>query len=104
MKEMSMTGQLATSKAGHDKDTLYVIVAEAGDFVLVCDGRLKKPENPKRKRRKHIQPINTFVDEALLAKLQSGERIYAEEIRYALKQYNQRILHKESVKMEEMYV
>ncbi len=92
---MGMTGQLATSKAGHDKDTLYVIVAEEGDFVFVCDGRLKRPEKPKKKRRKHIQPINCFVDEVLRKKLQGREKVYAEEIRYALKQYNARILHKE---------
>ena len=47
-----MTGQLVTSRAGHDKDTLYVIIAEEGDFVYLCDGRLKPPDRPKKKRRK----------------------------------------------------
>lgn len=82
-----MTGQLATSKAGHDKDTLYVIIAEEGDFVYLCDGRLKPPDRPKKKRRKHIQPMNCFVDETLICRLQSEEKVYAEEIRYALKKY-----------------
>ena len=80
-----MTGQLVTSKAGHDKGTLYVIVAQEGEFVYLCDGRLKTPEKPKKKRWKHIQPINATVDEALLKKLQNGEKVYAEEIKYALK-------------------
>ncbi|MCR2046665.1 KOW domain-containing RNA-binding protein [Acetatifactor muris] len=82
-----MTGQLATSRAGHDRDTLYVIIAEEGDFVYLCDGRLKPPDRPKKKRRKHIQPIDSYVDEKLLYRLQKGEKVYAEEIRYALKQY-----------------
>ena len=73
-----MTGQLATSRAGHDRDTLYVIIAEEGDFVYLCDGRLKPPDKPKKKRRKHIQPIDSYVDEKLLYRLQKGEKVYAE--------------------------
>lgn len=80
-----MTGQLVTSKAGHDKGTLYVIVAQEDDFVYLCDGRLRTPENPKKKRNKHIQPTNTVVNDALIEKLQRGEKVYAEEIRYAIK-------------------
>ncbi len=84
---MSMIGQLAFSKAGHDRGELYVITAEEGDFVFLCDGCLKPPDKPKKKRKKHIQPMNRRVEEALLWKLQKGETVYAEEIKYALKQY-----------------
>lgn len=83
-----MTGRLAISKAGHDKGELYVITGQEGDFVYLCDGRLKTPEKPKKKRLKHIQLMRATVDEALLGKLQNGERVYAAEIKYALKQYS----------------
>ena len=86
-----MIGQLVTSKAGHDKDVLYVIVAEEGDFVYLCDGRLKTPEKPKKKRKKHIQPINAFVQDELLDKLKNETKVYAEEIKYALKQYSNQV-------------
>jgi len=89
---MEMIGQFATSIAGHDKDTLYLIVAQEGDFVWLCDGRLKTPDKPKKKRRKHIQPISRRVEGELLEKLQKGEKVYAEEIKYALKMY--KIAHK----------
>ncbi|MCI8527990.1 MAG: hypothetical protein HFH82_02375 [Lachnospiraceae bacterium] len=82
-----MIGQLVTSRAGHDKGGLYVVVAEEGDFVFLCDGRLKPPDKPKKKRRKHIQQINQRVEGELLQKLQKGEKVYAEEILYALKKY-----------------
>lgn len=82
-----MIGQLAISKAGHDKDTVYVVVGQERDFVYLCDGRLKTPEKPKKKRLKHVQPINRTVDGDLLKRLQSGEKVYPEEIKYALKQY-----------------
>ncbi len=85
-----MIGQFATSKAGRDKGCLYVIVAEEEDFVWLCDGKQKKPETPKKKRRKHIQPINAWVEESLLERLKDGKKVYAEEIRYALKKYSER--------------
>lgn len=83
-----MIGQLVTSKAGHDKGTLYVIVAVEGDFVYLSDGRLKAPDAPKRKRLKHIQPINAYVGEELRQKLTDKAKVYAEEIKYALKVYS----------------
>lgn len=82
----SMIGQFVTSKAGHDKDTLYVIVAEEGDFAALCDGRLKPVERPKRKRKKHIQPIARTVDEKLVQDLMCG-RATNEQIKYAIRQY-----------------
>lgn len=82
-----MIGQLATSKAGHDKGELYVIVGREGDFVYLSDGRLKSPDKPKKKRLKHIQPVNASVDEALSGKLQNGEKVYPEEIKFAIKKY-----------------
>lgn len=88
----NMAGQLAASKAGHDKGTLYVIMRREGDFVYLCDGRLRSPDRPKKKRIIHIQPVNFLVEESLLRKLQNNEKVYAEEIRYALKQYIQKTL------------
>ena len=52
-----MTGKLAISKSGHDKDHLYVIVKEDADFVYLADGVLKLVDNPKKKNKKHIQII-----------------------------------------------
>nr|WP_296463809.1 KOW domain-containing RNA-binding protein [uncultured Acetatifactor sp.] len=82
-----MIGQFATSKAGHDKGSLYVVVGQEDDFVYLSDGRLKGPDRPKKKRRKHIQPINAQVEDSLQERLRAGEKVYPEEIKYALKQY-----------------
>jgi len=81
-----MVGQFVISKAGHDKGTLYVVAAEEKDFVYLSDGRLKLPEKPKKKRRKHVQPIEKSVDAVLLARLTAGETVEPERIRYAIKQ------------------
>ncbi len=78
-------GSFAISKAGHDKGSCYVIVGEEEDFVYLCDGRLKKLQAPKRKRKKHIQVINRTVNSELLKKF--TEKITDEEIKYEIKQY-----------------
>lgn len=41
-------GMLAWSRAGHDKDKLYVIIKTEGEYVYLSDGRLKPVERPKK--------------------------------------------------------
>lgn len=63
-----MVGMLATSKAGHDKDAVYVIIQEAGEYIYVADGRVRTVERPKRKNKKHIQ----IISKKRLAKPEDG--------------------------------
>lgn len=53
---------LAFSKAGHDKGKIYVIKEELGEYVTLVDGITKTMKSPKRKNRKHIQPIHVDTD------------------------------------------
>ena len=62
--EQIMCGMLAHSKAGHDAKTLYLVCRTEGDFVYLCDGRLRKFDSPKKKNKKHIQIIHK-IPEAL---------------------------------------
>lgn len=82
-----MIGKFATSKAGHDKGKCYVIVGEEDEFVYLSDGRLKKLEMPKRKRKKHIQLINHTVSGELLERLAGADKVNNEEIKYEIKKY-----------------
>ncbi len=56
-----MIGMLAKSKAGHDKDSIYLIVGEEAEFVYLADGRLKTLESPKKKNKRHIQIIKQEI-------------------------------------------
>ena len=67
-----MLGEFATSKAGHDKDRLYLIVGEEGECVYLCDGRLRGVEHPKKKKKKHIQIIHSSVQDALIQSIQQN--------------------------------
>ena len=84
-----MIGKFATSKAGHDRGEVYVIVAEEGENVYLCDGKYKPLSKPKKKRKKHIQIIDKTVSEEVLFKLQSHEKIMDEQIKYEIKTLKQ---------------
>ncbi len=81
----TMTGMFAISKAGHDKEQMYVIIKEEGDFFYLADGKSKGIEKPKKKRKKHIQIVKTGTSEVLAEKLKNGQTVYNEEIRFAIK-------------------
>ncbi|MCI9315467.1 MAG: RNA-binding protein [Lachnospiraceae bacterium] len=55
--ESSMIGMLASSKAGHDRRQIYVIIGEDDEYVYLADGRNRTVDRPKKKNRKHIQLI-----------------------------------------------
>lgn len=67
-----MIGELATSKAGHDKGRLYMIVGEEEEWVYLCDGRLRGVEHPKKKKKKHIQIIHSSAEDALIQSMQQN--------------------------------
>lgn len=75
-----MLGEFATSKAGHDKDRLYLIVGEEEECVYLCDGRLRGVEHPKKKKKKHIQIIHSSAQDALVQSIQQKLPGEADEI------------------------
>ena len=42
---------LAVSRAGHDKDTLYVVLAEENEYFWLADGKRRGLESPKKKKK-----------------------------------------------------
>ena len=58
-------GCFATSLAGHDHNNVYIIVDADDEYVYLADGKLKKVDNPKKKKEKHIQPIKHLPQEIL---------------------------------------
>ena len=80
-----MVGMFAVSMAGHDKGRMYFIVKEEGDTVYLVDGRLRTQENPKKKKKKHLQIIKKDIDQMLMQKLINKQTIYNEEIKRAIK-------------------
>ena len=82
-----MIGFLASSKAGHDKDKIYVIIKEDAEYVWLADGKIKTFDKPKKKRKKHIQVIKYFSNAEIKNALSEGRKVSDLEIRMALKAY-----------------
>lgn len=57
---------LAISKAGHDKGTVYVVLAADDVYFWLTDGKRRLLENPKKKKQIHVQVIRHLSDELLL--------------------------------------
>ncbi len=58
-----LIGHLVVSLAGRDKDIVCAVVGIPDDdgYVLIADGKIRKVENPKKKKLKHIKPIEPEV-------------------------------------------
>lgn len=78
-------GGLVKSLAGHDKNNLYIILKEQGEYLFLADGHLKTCEKPKKKNKKHIQTIHA-KEETLNEKLLQGLPVADEEIRLFIRQ------------------
>ena len=55
--ERYKTGMLAISKAGHDEGRVYVIVGTDETYVYLADGKIRTLNNPKKKKKKHVQIV-----------------------------------------------
>ena len=64
-------GQVVRSIAGRDNGTAYVIVSTSDNYVYVADGAIRKLENPKKKKLRHIQGSYN-VSEEIAERLAEG--------------------------------
>ena len=77
------TADIVLSLTGRDRGQLMLVVAEEGDFLLLANGRARRAENPKRKRRKHVELVQEGCGPAA-DKIRSSEKITNSELRKAL--------------------
>ena len=82
-----MVGNVVVSLAGRDKNKAMVIVEKTENYLLVCDGKERRLERPKRKNPKHLKFTNTFLEahqletnRALLKALKTFCSAYEEEM------------------------
>lgn len=83
MKETLTVSDIARSLAGHDGGRLFVVVGSEDEYVLLADGKERKLQRPKRKKRKHAVWAGR-CDSPLAERLQSGGAVQDSEIRRAL--------------------
>ena len=73
-------GMLVRSKAGRDKDCIYVIGDVKNEYVYLADGGLRPLSRMKRKNIRHLQPVLKRTAEDISSDI---------EIRRVIREYEQ---------------
>ena len=89
-------GDVVRSVAGHDKGSLFLVVKEEGDFLWLADGKRRKFETPKKKRRKHVVSAG-FWTHPVAGRMKDGGPVLDSEIRGALAAFLHRFSETEEV-------
>ena len=82
-------GDVVRSAAGHDRGELFLVLREEGDFVWLADGKRRKLEAPKKKRRKHVSA--GVWTHPVAGRLQNGEPVLDSDIRRALAAFRNKV-------------
>lgn len=79
----SNISDIVMSLSGRDKDEIMIVVREDDNFVYLANGKGRRAEKPKRKKRKHIV-YKGECDEWTKNRLFTNGRLTNSEIRKAL--------------------
>ena len=55
-------GMLVYSKAGRDKQNMFLVLEVENSYAYIADGNLRKSEKPKKKKLIHLQKTNYVFD------------------------------------------
>ena len=74
-------GHVVLSKAGRDKGKKFMVLSvdDTGSYVYVADGNLRRVENPKKKKLRHLDMTGDML-EKLAEKIRDGRPLQNSEI------------------------
>lgn len=80
-------GNVVKSMAGRDKDNLFVVVDIDKDerYIYLVDGDIRKVENPKRKKIKHVE-LTSYSDQNLTDRITKKRKITNQEVKRFLRE------------------
>ena len=66
--------------AGRDKDKLFYVIAQEGEYLLLANGKDRPLDRPKRKKRKHVQKV-LRSETRVAEKFRHGDKVLNGELR-----------------------
>lgn len=78
---------IVRSGAGRDKGRLFVVLGVEGEYLLLADGKYRKLESPKRKKRRHVLFVASQEGTRLSGKIREERKISNSELRRTLAAY-----------------
>ena len=79
---------IVKSIAGRDKGKFFFVLDTEGEFLMLADGKTRRLESPKRKKRKHT----AFVERSdcrIAEQIRSEEKVTNSELRRTLAAYGE---------------
>ena len=80
---------LVVSMAGRDRGQLFYVIDADEQYVYLADGKSRRLEKPKRKKRKHVQQIPR-TESRIAEKIRNGEKVLNSELRKELASIGQK--------------
>lgn len=77
-------GDVVLSIAGRDRNEYFIVTKVEENYVYLVDGDIRKIENPKKKKMKHVELTN-FSDSTIAEKIRNNNKITNQDIRKSLK-------------------
>ncbi len=77
---------IVKASAGRDKGKLFFVLEVEGEYLLLADGKNRRLERPKRKKRKHVI-FQARFDCRTAEKIRSGEKLANSDLRKTLAQF-----------------
>ena len=81
---------IVMSLSGRDKGKYFFVVETEGEYVLIADGRCRKLERLKQKKRKHVELV-ARRESQVAAKICAGDKVLNSELRRELAAFRQEI-------------
>lgn len=80
---------LVVSKAGRDQGQLFYVIDADEQYVYLADGKSRRLEKPKRKKRKHVEQVPR-TESRIAEKIRNGEKVLNSELRKELASFGQK--------------
>ncbi len=80
---------IVISLNGRDKGKPFFVLDKEDIYAMLCDGRSRRIDKPKRKKIKHIR-LETRSDSQTALNIKNGAKVTNSEIRRALAEYKTR--------------
>ena len=79
---------MIVSLAGRDKGQLFFVVDTDETYVYIADGKGRRLESPKRKKRRHVRKLPLYPSR-VAEKLRNGDKVLNSELRRELAVFGQ---------------
>ena len=77
---------LVEATAGREAGKLFYVLDTDGEYLLLADGKSRRVEAPKRKKRKHVRFIAN-TDDRVAGKINANEKVTNSELRKSIASY-----------------